>query len=125
MSRDKNKPVAVKRAVASGAATGKRGRFSAPRKAQAVLRLLRGEDLELLSRELGVVASTLSLWREQFLAAGQSSLKGKTGKTDERDDHINRLKKKVGELTMDNELLREKAQRLEENLPLARRRSRR
>ena len=43
-----------------------------------MLRLLRGEDLELLSRELGVVASTLSLWREEFLAAGQAALKGKT-----------------------------------------------
>jgi transposase-like protein len=78
-----------------------------------VLRLLRGKDLELLSRELGVVASTLSLWREQFLAAGQLSLKGKTGQADERDEQISRLKKKVGELTMDNELLREKAQRLQ------------
>ena len=125
MSKGKNKAVAAKRAVASGAATAKGGRFSAPRKAQAVLRLLRGEDRELLSRKLGVIASTLSLWREQFLAAGQSSLKGKTGKKDERDDQISRLKKKVGELTMDNELLREKVQRLEENFPLARGRSRR
>ena len=125
MSKGKNKAVAAKRAVASGAATAKGGRFSAPRKAQAVLRLLRGEDLELLSRKLGVIASTLSLWREQFLAAGQSSLKGKTGKKDERDDQISRLKKKVGELTMDNELLREKVQRLEDNFPLTHRRSRR
>ena len=30
------------------------GRFSARRKREAVLRLLRGEDLEVLSRELGV-----------------------------------------------------------------------
>jgi len=125
MSKGKNKAVAAKRAVASGAATAKGGRFSAPRKAEAVLRLLRGEDLELLSRKLGVIASTLSLWREQFLAAGQSSLKGKTGKKDERDDQISRLKKKVGELTMDNELLREKVQRLEDNFPLTHRRSRR
>lgn len=125
MSKGKNKAVAAKRAVASGAATAKGGRFSAPRKAEAVLRLLRGEDLELLSRKLGVIASTLSLWREQFLAAGQSSLKGKTGKKDERDDQISRLKKKVGELTMDNELLREKVQRLEDNIPLTHRRSRR
>lgn len=125
MSKDKNKAVAAKRAVASGAATAKGGRFSAPRKAEAVLRLLRGEDLELLSRKLGVIASTLSLWREQFLASGQSSLKGKTGKMDERDDQISRLKKKVGELTMDNELLREKVHRLEDNFPLTHRRSRR
>ena len=125
MSKDKNTAVDAKRAVASEASTAKGGRFSAPRKAEAVLRLLRGEDLELLSRKLGVIASTLSLWREQFLAAGQSSLKGKSGKMDERDDQISRLKKKVGELTMDNELLREKVQRLEDNFPLTRRRSRR
>jgi transposase-like protein len=90
-----------------------------------VLRLLRGEDLELLSRELGVVASTLSLWREEFIAAGQAVLKGKTGKADARDEQISRLKKKVGELTIENELLQEKAQRLEAGLPLAYRRSRR
>jgi len=125
MSKDKKEPVLAKRAGASGPITGRGGRFSAPRKAQAVLRLLRGEDLELLSRELGVVASTLSLWREEFLAAGQSALKGKTGQADVRDEQISRLKKKVGELTMDNELLREKAQRLEAGLPLAHRRSRR
>jgi len=125
MSKDKTGPVVAKRAVASVAKTGHGGRFSAPRKAQAVLRLLRGEDLELLSRQLGVVASTLSLWREEFLAAGQTALKGKTGKADARDEQISRLKKKVGELTMENELLHEKAQRLEAGLPLARRRSRR
>ena len=125
MSKEKKEPVVAKRALASGARTGRGGRFSAPRKAQVVLGLLRGEDLELLSRELGVVASTLSLWREQFLAAGQRALMGRTGKADLRDEQINRLKKKVGELTMDNELLREKAHRLEAGLPLAHRRSRR
>lgn len=125
MSKDKNGPVVAKRAVASVAKTGRNGRFSAPRKAQAVLRLLRGEDMELLSRELGVIAFTLSLWREEFLAAGQLALKGKTGKTDVRDEQISRLKKKVGELTMENELLQEKAQRLEADLPLAHRRSKR
>jgi len=125
MSKDKNSAVGAKRAVASGAATAKGGRFSAPRKTEAVLRLLRGEDLELLSRQLGVIASTLSLWRQQFLASGQSALKGKAGKMDVRDDQISRLKKKVGELTMDNELLREKVHRLEDDFPLTRRRSRR
>jgi hypothetical protein len=45
---------------------GERGRFSAPRKAATVLRLLRGESLELLSRELGVTAATLAGWRDDF-----------------------------------------------------------
>src|SRR3954464_8548393 len=80
-----------------------RGRFSAKRKTEAVLRLLRGEDLELLSRELGVTAATLSEWRDDFLVAGQAALKSRP--TDDRDEEIARLRSKVGELTMDNELL--------------------
>jgi hypothetical protein len=39
---------------------GERGRFSSRRKTEAVLRLLRGEDLDSLSRELQVTAATLS-----------------------------------------------------------------
>jgi transposase len=83
--------------------SGERGRFSSQRKAATVLRLLRGEDLELVSRELGVTAATLAGWRDDFLAAGQAALKSRP--TDDRDDEIARLRAKVGELTMDNELL--------------------
>jgi hypothetical protein len=82
---------------------GERGRFSSPRKATAVIRLLRGEDLELLSRELGITAAILSGWRDDFLAGGQAALKSRP--TDDRDDEIARLRAKVGELTMNNELL--------------------
>ena len=96
--------------------------MSAKRKQSAVLRLLRGEDLELLSRELGVMAAELSAWREDFLAAGEAALK--TRPADGRDVEIGRLKAKVGELTMANELLDAKIERLESHRPLARRRSR-
>ena len=44
--------------------TQDRGRFSANRKTDAVLRLLRGEDLDALSRELGVIAATLPRRRQ-------------------------------------------------------------
>ena len=44
---------------------------------------------------------------------------------DERDEQIARLKAKVGDLTMDNELLESKIHRLEDGLPLASRRSKR
>ena len=100
-----------------------RGRFSTRRKTAAVLRLLRGEELDALSRELGVTAATLSHWRDRFLAAGQASLKSRPA--DERDDEIRRLQAKVGEITMANELLLERAHLLEAGLPLAQRRSRR
>ncbi len=99
-----------------------RQRMSAKRKQSAVLRLLRGEALELMSRELGVTAAELSTWREAFLAAGEAALK--TRPADGRDVEIGRLKAKVGELTMANELLDAKIDRLETRRPLARRRSR-
>jgi transposase-like protein len=100
-----------------------RRRMSARRKQSAVLRLLRGEDLELVSRELGVTAAELSAWRDAFLAAGEAALK--TRPADGRDVELGRLKAKVGELTMANELLDAKIDRLEMHRPLARRRSRR
>lgn len=40
----------------------------------AVLRLLRCEDIGLVSREMGVTAATLSQWLDAFLEAGESGL---------------------------------------------------
>ena len=98
-------------------------RISAKRKLAAVKRLQRGESLELLSRELNVTAARLSDWRDRVERAAETALKERT--RDHRDDAISRLKGKVGEMTMENELLREKIDRLEGGSPLARRRSRR
>jgi transposase-like protein len=98
-----------------------RGRFSAKRKRETVLRLLRGEPLDELSRELGVNASTLAQWREAFLESGLAGLKSK--QTDQRDDQIANLQRKIGAITMENDLLYEKIHKMEEGLPLARRRS--
>src|SRR6195256_7090591 len=74
--------------------TGRGGRMSRQRKRDAVLRLLRGEDLETVSRSLGVTAATLSGWRDAFLAAGEAALTAKpaTGEGRESD----RLKVKIG-----------------------------
>ncbi len=107
----------------NGPAVERRGRMSAKRKQSAVLRLLRGEDLDLVSRELGVTAADLAGWRDAFLAAGEASLKSRP--SDSRDAEIGRLKEKVGELTMTRELLETKIDRLEQGRPLARRRPRR
>ena len=103
--------------------TPTRRRMSVGRKGEAVLRLLRGEDLELVSRELGVTAAELSGWREAFLVAGGASMRSRPA--DGRDAEIGRLKEKVGELTMANELLGAKIEHSEAHRPLARRRSRR
>jgi len=88
-----------------------------------VLRILRGEDLDALSRELKVTTGRLAQWRDQFLASGQSGLKSR--QQDGRDQEILRLRAKVGELTMDTELLEKKIEKLEDGLRPPSRRLRR
>ena len=58
---------------------GRGGRMSRQRKRDAVLRLLRGEDLEILSRALGVTAATLTGWQDTFVSAGEASLVTRAG----------------------------------------------
>ena len=43
-------------------------------KCDGVLRVLRGEDLQLVSRDIGTTAAELSRWRDSFLEAGAASL---------------------------------------------------
>ena len=115
----------ARRATGEGSQHGwkKPERFSARQKTEVVLRLLRGEALDLLSRELGMPAARLATWREAFLDAGQEALK--KAPLDSRGREIGRLRDKLGESTMDIELLREKIGRLETSRPLPPRRSRR
>jgi transposase len=82
-----------------------RGRWSSKKKMAAVLRLLKGEDLDALSRELKVNAATLSSWREVFLASGLSGLKSR--EVDARDEKITQLQKALGETALNLEISRE------------------
>jgi transposase len=114
-------PVDTKRPGESGAAAlGRGGRMSRQRKTAAVLLLLRGEDLETVSRSLGVTAATLSGWREAFLAAGEAALSAKPASGEELESE--RLKAKLGAALIERDLLHEKIALLEANRPLARRR---
>ena len=101
---------------------GRGGRMSRPRKREAVLRLLRGEDLEMVSRALGVTAATLSGWRDAFLVAGEAALATRAGSGEELA--AERLKGRLGEALIERDLLREKVAALEAGRPLARRRRR-
>ena len=93
------------------------GRWSARRKVSVVLEVLRGEDLETLSRRNGVTAATISSWRDLFLAGGEAGLKSRD--TDAADEERQRMKSVVADLAMDNELLRAKIRQMEQNRPLA------
>ncbi len=101
--------------------TQENGRFSAKRKTEAVLRLLRGEDLDLVSREYKVTAAKLSQWRDAFLAGGQAGLQQSVDHAS--DAQVEKLQAKVGALTMANDLLAHKIERMERGLPLSVRRS--
>ena len=119
--RTMERPGAAERPQESGAAApGRGGRMSRQRKTAAVLRLLRGEDLETVSRALGVTAATLTSWRDSFLAAGEAALA--TRPTDGETLESERLKARLGEMLLKHELLEQKITSLEGGRPLARRR---
>ena len=94
-------------------------RWSAGRKREVVLRLLRGEAAELLSRELAVPIYKLEQWRAKAEAALDGALKDRAGEP--ANVELATAMQRIGELSMENELLRS---RIERPGPLARRRSR-
>ena len=94
-------------------------RWSAARKREVVLQLMRGEAAELLSRELGLPLFKLEQWRQKAEAALEGALKERDA--DPADSQLAAAMQRIGELSMENELLRAK---MERSSPLARRRSR-
>ena len=54
-----------------------RGRWSTRRKLEIVLRILKGEDLDALAREVKLTAARLAQWRDAALAAMQAGLKSR------------------------------------------------
>ena len=89
-----------------------------------VLRLLRGESLDVVSREIGVEPYRLERWRDKALAAMDAGLKERTD-DDPLQAGLDAAHKRVGELSMENELLRARIGRLETGTPFPRARSRR
>ena len=79
-------------------------RWSARRKEGVVLRLLRGESLDLLARESGQPAGRISGWRDEFLAAGREGLKSRPAPVEEVA--LREAQRKVGALSMEVDILR-------------------
>ena len=115
-------PEGGRRPTGGDEAEARTKRFFAKHKAQAVLRILRGEPVELVSRDIGITAAVLSSWRDSFLTSGTQ---GFARKTPAQEAETKRLNAKIGELSMENELLREKIARMEQNRPFAVSRSKR
>jgi transposase-like protein len=98
-----------------------RPRWSAGKKMDAVLRLLRGEALETLSRELGVEAHRLAAWRDDFLEGGKEALKGQRPDRSPEDRQLREAERKIGQLTMENEILQAAAEKRGLQIPPAKR----
>ncbi len=95
-------------------------RWSLARKREVSLRLLRGEPLDTLSRELGVEIYRLERWKEKALCGLDAGLKERGG--DPLQSQLDAALRRIGELSMENELLHS---RIERPGPLAGRRSKR
>ena len=88
-----------------------RPRWSAGKQMEAVPRLVRGESLDELSRELQVEAHRLAAWRDDFLEGGKEGLKSQRPDRSPDDRALKQAERKIGQLTMENEILRAAAEK--------------
>ena len=95
-------------------------RWSTGRKRSVVIRLLRGEPVDAVSREVGVPIVRLEEWREAALAGMDSGMKER--QSDPLEARLNEAMRRVGELTMEIEILHKERER-QGRAPLAARRS--
>ncbi len=77
--------------------TSRRQLVVSEQEAEVVLRLLLGEELDEVNREVVVEAHRLAAWRDESLDAGKDGLKGKRATTEE-DRRLRDAERKIGEL---------------------------
>ncbi|MBM3330208.1 MAG: IS3 family transposase [Calditrichaeota bacterium] len=83
-------------------------RWSAGRKKQVVLRLLRGESVDAISRELAVPIYRLEEWRDRALAGMDTGLKER--ENDPVEKQLDDANRRIGELVMEVEILHKERQ---------------
>ncbi len=84
-------------------------RWSAKRKTEVVLSLFKGADVTELCRKHGISRSRLYNWRDRFIDGGVEHLKCRLAGKDSRERQVSRLERKVGQLTLQLEILQEVA----------------
>ena len=84
-------------------------RWTAKRRLTLVTSILKGEtSVVAAARAHGLTVGELEEWRERFLLGAENALR--TRPKDEealKDEQIKKLKQKIGDLVVDNDLLRE------------------
>jgi transposase len=82
----------------------KKKRKSISVKEQAVMRLFKGEDMELVSRETGCTMYELTQWRDKYMLAGKENLKSHP--RDARDTELEQRDQFIAKLALENEILK-------------------
>jgi transposase-like protein len=84
-------------------------RWTAKRKAAVVMSIVKGETSAAeAARKHGLTVAEIERWKEQFFAAGENALRARP-KDEEaaKDEQIAKLQRKVGELVLDIDILKE------------------
>lgn len=83
-------------------------RWTAKRRAALVVEILQGEtSVQEAARKHALTVAEIEQWKERFLLGAENALRTKP-KDEEalKEEEIRRLKQKVGELVMDNDILK-------------------
>lgn len=84
-------------------------RWSAKRKLDVVLRLMKDEAIDSVSRDVGVEVWLLDEWKRSAIEGMEASFKRRVD--DPLEAELVRAKQQIGELSMENELLKEKSKK--------------
>ncbi len=110
--------------LGEGRPSTRKRRMTASRKYEAVLRVIKGEDAEMVARSIGVTAAEVSDWYERALEASLHIFESPD--RDAQDEEIDRLSTELDELTATRAILEEKVEKLEAGRPpFVRRKSKR
>jgi transposase len=102
--------------------SGEFKRWSVNRKKEAVLRMMRGEPMDLLSQELCIEIYRLEEWHNRAMQGMEEALKSREGDNHSLAAELDAAMRRIGEISMENELLRE---RIKKHFPSAKRRLKR
>ena len=82
----------------------KKKRKSVSVKEQAVMRLFKGEYMELVSRETGCTMHELTQWRDKYMLGGKENLKSHP--RDARDTELEHRDQFIAKLALENGILK-------------------
>ena len=81
-------------------------KWTATRKLEVVIRYMKGDGLDLLSREVGLPAGEIEKWHQAALLGAEVGLRSRAG--DPLHKELDQAKKQIGELSMQVELLKKR-----------------